>query len=299
MSLPKGLIQTITGHHGEAGAVWLERVPELIEAYQQSWSLKVLQPFPQLSYHYLTRAVLSDGTEVVLKLGVPHRDFQMQVEALQAFNGDGCVKLLDADVEGGAMLLESLRPGEMLSDELDDGRAVSVAAGLMRRLWRPPPEGHSLPTLAEWTAALRRMRDRIGEATGFLPDAVVELAADLLSELTETSGEPVLLHGDLHHYNILSAEREPWLAIDPKGIVGPPEFDVCAFLRNNLLTQPEPERVLARRVDQFVDELGLDRERVAGWGLVEATLSAAWHYEDHERIGDSDREYVELMARSN
>ncbi|MDA1347608.1 MAG: hypothetical protein O3A47_01890 [Chloroflexi bacterium] len=71
------------------------------------------------------------------------------------------------------------------------------------------------------------------------------------------------------------------MAIDPKGVVGPPEFDVCAFLRNNLLTQPEPEIVLARRIDLFADELGFDRQRVAGWGLVEATLSAAWHYEKH------------------
>ena len=94
------------------------------------------------------------------------------------------------------------------------------------------------------------MQEPVSETTDFLPDAVVERAADLLSELTETSGEPVLLHGDLHHYNILSAEREPWLAIDPKGIVGAAEFDVCAFLRNELLSQHEPERVLARRIDQ-------------------------------------------------
>ena len=109
----------------------------------------------------------------------------------------------------------------------------------------------------------------------------------------------MLLHGDLHHYNILSAERAPWLAIDPKGVVGAPEFDVCAFLRNELLSQPESESVLARRIDQFAEELEFQRERAAAWGLVEATLSAAWHYEDHGRLGDSDREYVELMARSS
>ena len=102
--------------------MWLERVPELIEACQDRWSLRVLEPFPQLSYHYVTRAVQSDGTQVVLKLGVPHRDFRMQVEALQAFDGDGCVKLLDADVDLGVVLLESVKPGDMLSDELDDSQ---------------------------------------------------------------------------------------------------------------------------------------------------------------------------------
>ncbi|MDA1347607.1 MAG: hypothetical protein O3A47_01885 [Chloroflexi bacterium] len=185
MSLPKGLIQAINGHYGEAGAEWLDRIPEFIEACQDSWSLRVLQPFPELTFHFVMRAVQAEGTEVVLKLGVPDREFRMQVEALRAFDGDGCVRLLDSEVDLGAMLLESLRPGDMLSHEIDDGRAVSVAAELMRRLWRSPPEGHSLPTLAEWTAALRRMRDRVGQTTDFLPDAVVERAADLLSELTE------------------------------------------------------------------------------------------------------------------
>jgi streptomycin 6-kinase len=122
MSLPKGLIQTINGHYGAAGAVWLERVPELIEACQDRCSLRVLEPFLQLSYHYVTRAVQSDDIQVVLKLGVPHRDFRMQVEALQAFDGYGCVKLLDADVDLGVVLLESVRPGDMLSDELDDSQ---------------------------------------------------------------------------------------------------------------------------------------------------------------------------------
>ena len=154
--------------------MWLERVPELIEACQDRWSLRVLEPFPQLSYHYVTRAVQSDGTQVVLKLGVPHRGFQMQVEALQAF--DGCVKLLDANVDLGVVLLESVRPGDMLSDELDDSRAVSVAAGAGEAVVAAPASETWLPALWEWSAALRRMQELIGETAGFLSDALVKRA---------------------------------------------------------------------------------------------------------------------------
>ncbi len=111
--------------------------------------------------------------------------------------------------------------------------------------------------------------------------------------------EPVLLHGDLHHDNILAAEREPWLAIDPKGIVGEPAYEVGALLRNplpGLLARPEPGRVLARRIEQLAAELGFDRARIRGWALAQAVLSAWWSYEDH---GDGWRETIacaELLA---
>jgi len=96
--------------------------------------------------------------------------------------------------------------------------------------------------------------------------------------------EPVLLHGDLHHDNILAAERQPWLAIDPKGLVGEPEYEVGALLRNpmpGLLAIPHPERVLARRLDILAESLGFDRDRLRAWGLAQAVLAAWWSIEDH------------------
>jgi streptomycin 6-kinase len=95
--------------------------------------------------------------------------------------------------------------------------------------------------------------------------------------------EPVLLHGDLHHDNILAAGRHLWLAIDPKGIVGEPSYEVGALLRNpwpQLLDMPQPGRILAQRVDQLAAELGFDRARIVGWGVAQAVLSAWWCLED-------------------
>ena len=126
--------------------------------------------------------------------------------------------------------------------------------------------------------------------------SLVDKAEALFSELLDSMREPVLLHGDLHHDNILSAEREPWLAIDPKGVVGEPEYEVGGFLRSHLLFQPKPEEVLTRRVDQFVDGLGFDRERVVGWGLAQALLSAWWAYEDHGRVWEQPITCAELLA---
>jgi streptomycin 6-kinase len=110
---------------------------------------------------------------------------------------------------------------------------------------------------------------------------------------------PVLLHGDLHHHSILSAERQPWLALDPKGVVGEPAYEVGAFLRNPLpwlLDQPDPRRVMARRLDQLAGDLGFDRARLLSWGLAQAVLSAWWSFWDHRHGWEGGLACAELLA---
>ncbi len=145
---------------------------------------------------------------------------------------------------------------------------------------------HSFPSAAKWAAGLKRLRAHFGGGTGPFPAALVERAEALFAELLASMAEPVLLHGDLHHDNILSAERQSWLALDPKGVVGEPAYEVGALLRNpmpGIFSVPGLEQVLARRVDQLSDELGFDRQRIWGWGVAQAVLSAWWSYEDHGR----------------
>jgi streptomycin 6-kinase len=166
----------------------------------------------------------------------------------------------------------------------DDEKATRVVARVMRQLWRPVPAEHPFPTVAKWAAGLDRMRDHFDGGTGPLPRDLVEKAEGLFAELLGSMEEAVLLHGDLHHENILSAQRQPWLAIDPKGVVGEPSYEVGALLRNmspELLTRARPSQVVARRVDVLANELGFDRGRLLGWGLAQAVLSAWWSIEDH------------------
>lgn len=163
----------------------------------------------------------------------------------------------------------------------------------MRRLWKPVPKDHPFPTAERWSQGFERLRKTFDDGTGPFPSALVERAEGLFSELLSSMGEPVLIHGDLHHENILSNSgnssdqnggRGHWLAIDPKGLVAEREYEVGALLRNpmpRLLDSPNPERVTARRISQLSEELGFDRERIVGWGLSQAVLSAWWSYEDH------------------
>ena len=126
--------------------------------------------------------------------------------------------------------------------------------------------------------------DHFGGGSGPFPDPLVAQAEQLFAELIATMAEPVLLHGDLHHENILDAGDGRWLAIDPKGLIGEPAYEVGALLRNplpRLLAAPSPGRILARRIAQLAEELALGRTRLRDWALAQAVLSAWWSYEDH------------------
>lgn len=290
--LPERFIRTIHGLYGDRGAEWLDRLPALIATFEQRWSITALPPFENLSYNYLAPALSPGGEpELVLKLGVPNPELETEIHALAAFQGRASVQLLARDHQEGALLLDRLRPGTPLSALADDRQATSIAAGVMRQLWRPLWPDHPFPSVARWAAGLGRLRERFDGATGPLPEGLVSRAEGLFGELLDSMAEPVLLHGDLHHENILAVDNQPWrnegrrdwLAIDPKGVAGEPAYEVGALLRNpwpQLLSWPRPGQILARRVDQLSAELGFEKERIVGWGLAQAVLAAWWCIED-------------------
>lgn len=290
----KEFAQTTIDVRGDSGVEWLRRLPDTIAECERRWSLTVLPPFPELSYSYVAPAVRADGSDAVLKLWVPHPEFTNEIDALRHFDGRGCVAVIEADPNVGSILMERLTPGTMLATLDDDQEATSIAAGLMKFLRRPAPSGHRLPTLAEGMQGLGRLRASFDGPHGPLPLRLLERAEAAFAELDGTEATPILLHGDLHQYNILTAERAPWLAIDPKGVVGAPEYEVCQYLGNRLFDRPEPERVLARRIDQFSDELGFDRQRVVGWAMVHGVR---WSYDHEGSVSERNLAYAEMVAR--
>lgn len=298
-SIPDDLVRTATELRGAAGAEWAKRLPGLLADCERRWSLTIGPHFPNLSYNYTAPAVRADGTSLVVKAGFPgDRELLSEAEALRIYAGRGAAQLLDADLDQGVLLLEHLKPGTLLNTLEDDERATSIAAGIMRQLWRPAPAEHQFPSVADWGRGFARLRERFGGRTGPLPEGLADRAERLFAELLGSMSEPVVLHGDLHHFNILAAERQPWLAIDPKGVVGEPAYEVGAFLRNpvpDLLSKPEAGRILSRRLDQLSEELGFERERLRGWGIAQAVLSAWWSIEDHGYGGEASIAFAELL----
>jgi len=279
--IPKGFTHRMIALGGEDGRAWIERLPTILASCEQRWGLIIGPPF-DLSYNYVVPAVRRNGTPVVVKACLPDGE-STQVEALRLFGGHGMVRLLEYDEGDEVMLLERLQPGTLLSTVEDDEKATSIAASVMRQMWRPAPPEHPFPTVFDWGKGLVRLRQHYEGGYGPFPPALLEEAETLFAGLNASMADPVLLHGDLHHENILAAEREPWLAIDPKGLVGEPAYETGALLRNQMsvvFDDAHPGRVMTRRVEQLAGELGLDRARVRGWGLAQAVLSAWWNIED-------------------
>ncbi|MBI4212914.1 MAG: phosphotransferase [Chloroflexi bacterium] len=248
----------------------------------ERWSLRIGPPF-DLSYGYVAEALRADGTEAVLKIGGPDREAPREILALGLYDGDGVCRLLEADEDRCAMLLERLRPGETLVAlaQRDDEAATRVGAAVARALWRPAPPNAGLQPIASWFHdAFGRHRAYYGGAGPF-PPQLFERAERLAGDLLDSADSQVLLHGDFHHYNVLSAERSPWLAIDPKDMVGDPGYELAVFLGNpHEADLGITRRLLDRRLAVFAEELGYDRDRLRDWGIAHAVLSACWSAED-------------------
>lgn len=283
-TLPDGFIRTITDVDGEQGAAWLASLPETLAICAERWGITLEPHFEPLSYNFVAPGVLADGHGVVLKAGVPGKERRAETAALRFFGGKGMVALLEADDDLGVMLLERLTPGSPLVELPDDDEATAIAAQVMRSLWQPLPAEHPFPSVADWGKGFERLRATFAGTTGPFARPLVEQAESLFAELLASSSPPVLLHGDLHHWNILAAERAPWLAIDPKGIAGEPAYEVGALMRNptpQVFSWPHPEQLLERRAAILAEQLDLDRERLLAWSMAQAVLSAWWSYEDH------------------
>ncbi|MEV0537731.1 aminoglycoside phosphotransferase family protein [Kitasatospora sp. NPDC050463] len=252
-----------------------------LAACTELWGLEFLPQRYVLSFNLVRAAVLPDGRPVVLKLVPPgSAEYHDELAVLDAAAGPAVVRVLARDARLGAFLLERLLPGTPLGRLFpgEEERAVGIACDVLRRFWHED-EDAPLPDAAAWGAALLEP-GRPGARA--VPAPVLARARGLYAELASSSASRTVLHGDLHHANILSSERG-WVVIDPKGLRGEPAFDLGAFLRNpapHLVREAGARRLLDRRIGRMAELLELDRHRVCGWAYAQAVLSACWAAED-------------------
>jgi streptomycin 6-kinase len=254
---------------------WIEAVPRALPELAERWSLTLGDPFEAETTSYVLPAQRADGTPTVLKLIYPHypeTPFAQEVAGLRMWDGCGIVRLLEADAEIGAQLLERAMPGTAALD-LGEADALPIAANVLLRMWSAPATPHpEIKTLAEqariWATEIERDWNEAGEP---YERDLLERATSTLRRLADLvdrrrADELVLIHGDLHHGNVLRAQREPWLAIDPKPMLGEREYDVRAPLcdrRDALFASPDPSAHLKRRLDALLRGLGLVNPRLA------------------------------------
>jgi len=257
-------------HEEPGGTAWLESLPRLAAQCAERWSLELAEPFAEGNVSLTLPATRADGTPAVLKLNFPEPESAHEADVLLHWDGHGAVRLLEVDRGRNALLVERALPGTSLWELQDDEDATRIAVSVLRRLWRrPPPAQHPFRVLAgeaeTWMGRARHDWEDHGRP---FESELLDAATTAARDLSATQPTLVVCHQDFQGSNVLRAEREPWLAIDPKPIVGEPAFDVASLLRDRRWDVRAD--VIRRRLDLLGDELGLDRERMRGWGIVHA-----------------------------
>lgn len=301
--LPRVMVDNVVRGWGEPGRQWLGELPRLLTEIADAWQLRPGAPFP-LSFNYVCPAVLADGTPAVLKLGVPGSPLlDREAAALTVWGGRGAARVLDRDTTRGALLLQQAVPGTRLRDLVPgrDEEATAAIVAVLRDLHAAPvPEPPSpLPTVETYRSAFAQhlRRDPSGRR---LPRRWVQAADRLFAELGADAPRRAVLHGDLHHDNVLAAGDAPggWLAIDPHGVIGDPGFEIAPVLYN-----PDPDRadagllrLVPARVEQLADGLGLPLDRAQAWGFAGCVLSAVWNAPDGEADGGRELAVAGVLA---
>lgn len=281
MSIPAGLDRQ--RHLGPDWAEWLEGLPRRRDELLEEWALtpdgEVMHGFCSLVVPVHDRG----GTPAALKVTFDGDDeSEHEALTLQHWQGDGAVRLLRADPHRRAMLLERLHPGDLSG--VGDLEACETVANLYPRLHRP-----ALPQLRPLTSYVARWLDQLEELGDQLPvpprmiDQALHLGRDLVADPDSTR---VVVHGDLHYANVLAADREPWLAIDPKPMNGDPHYEVPPLLWNRWEEMAAADNAqgvrgsLRRRFHTVVDAAGLDEARARDWAIVRMVVDASWTLRD-------------------
>jgi streptomycin 6-kinase len=265
--LPHGL-KWLQRH--ETGKAWLAALPRLLSDLVREWDLELAAPFENANVSYVAPAIR--GSErMVLKVQWPHEECAYEAAALRTWDGDGAVRLLAQDEQRHALLLEQCRPGMALADAKSVD-PIEVLIDLLPRLWKPagPPFKSLSVEAKEWSATLHADWEAAGKPC---ERGLVGAAVEIVGRLADSPRESVLVHQDLHGDNVIAAERQPWLAIDPKPLLAEREFSLAPIIRSFEFGHSRAEVV--KRLDRLSAGLGLDRDRVRDWAIAQ---TMAWSF---------------------
>ncbi|NMO03134.1 aminoglycoside resistance protein [Gordonia sp. TBRC 11910] len=279
---------------GPDWAAWLDRLPRLCAELLAQWGLRI-DGDPMHGFASIVLPVRTDDkSAAVLKVGFDGDDeSELEGLALQQWGGRGAVRMFRSDPRRRALLLERLRGVDLTS--VPDVAACEITAGLYSRLHRP-----ATPQFRPLTGYLTRWLDALALDARNVPvprrmiDQAVQLGRAFADDPDSTG---TLIHGDLHYENVLAAQREPWVVIDPNPMSGDPHYEVAPLLWNRWDEIADDARAgVARRFFTVVDAANLDEDRARDWVIVRMVLNAHWAVEDaartHRRLDADEHDWI-------
>jgi streptomycin 6-kinase len=302
IEIPGAFAQSTLEREGERGAAWLAELPQIADQLLMRWDCVPDGPVMHGGVGVIVPVRTKTSELAVLKVSFPHPGNVHEPDAFAAWNGRSAVRLHDRDDEHFAMLLERAQPST-LADLQSGDEAAQIAGIVSRRLAVPAPAG--LPRLCdrarEWE---RDLRADATELTHPLSPLAVGTAVATARELGRVQPE-LMVHGDFHARNILRAEREPWLVVDPKGYAGDPAYDAGMPIKWHplmVLRGGELRKAVRRGLHVFAEAAELDRERVRRWAQFHAVQAAFWGRRHGFRIArhgqrrDAVAEFADRLA---
>jgi streptomycin 6-kinase len=230
---------------------------------------------------------------VVLKVLREPNDEWLSGKVLQAFNGNGVARVYE--FTEGAVLLERLVPGNSPIDLVlagHDVKATRILANVMGKM--SASECTDVVMAEDWASGFDRC---LAGRDHTIPLDLVKEARGIYLDLCTSQQERRLLHGDLHHENVLFDNSRGWLAIDPKGVIGETEFEISAALLNPIAhAEFATEAIVRQRIDIFQTALNIESLRILRWAFARAVLSAVWSWEDKE--SDETTRHALLLAQT-
>jgi len=257
--------------YGEKGEAWIDELPQIVSAISSRLDLRDLKEVTNLTYNYVLSG-LQGNNPIILKLGLDHEALTREAFALRCFEGCGAVNVLAEDK--GMLLLERAVPGTSLRSYFPDQEheSIEIACKVMKKLHKANiPITHNFPHIKDWLTAL--------DKDSAIPDAYLKKAQKLRDQLLQTAKPDVLLHGDLHHDNILQNDDDEarhsfseggWLVIDPKGVIGSPMNEIWAFVMD-----------IERDIPFVAQYFNFRTQDVFNWYFVHVILAACWNLEDN------------------
>jgi len=256
-------------------------VPELLPEIVEEWQLTPDGEERSGSCAVVLPVRTSSGRPAALKVSTPHWEAELEHLALQHWHGNGAVQLLRADPHRFALLLERLHP-EDLTDTWDV-EACEIVAGFYQRLHVP-----AAPQFVTLSSCVRRWVDELGALPrdAPVPRRMVEQAISIgRTFLTDDDTDGRLIHTDLHYENVLAADREPWLVIDPKPLSGDPHYEVAPLLWNRWdELQGDIRRGVRARFHATIDAAGLVEDRARDWVVFRMVVNAMWDSSDDDWV---------------
>lgn len=261
--------------YGTEGSAWLSSLPQQLKQLAKKHRLSQLKHASPLTFNYVATGY-QDNRPIALKLGLNIKALTKETLCLTAFNGHGAVDIYDHSE--GMLIMQQAIPGTTLKSYFPsrDNEAIEIVCHTLKQLHQAKiPLNHKFYSLPELLQTL----DHI---TG-IPNAILNKAKKLRDQLLASTDKTVLLHGDLHHDNLLKNDND-WLAIDPKGFIGDPIFDICAFICNpspELIATDNFSDIINHRIKACAETLQCSEQRIRDWHYVKCVLCWAWGIEDN------------------